>query len=120
MLFRSGLNDNSEEIAKLEAIASVEGLKITAKSSAKKGAITVKWTVEGDDANVDYYEVRRSTKKNSGFGTKPYFTTEKMTYKNTKGLKAGTRYYFKVRAVAEIDGEVYVSDWSNKAYRVAK
>ena len=43
-----------------------------------------------------------------------------MTYKNTKGLEAGTRYYFKVRAVAEIDGEVYVSDWSNKAYRVAK
>ena len=40
---------------------------------------------------------------------------------NTKNLKAGTRYYFKVRAIAyDAEGEKVTSDWSNKAYRIAK
>ena len=49
------------------------------------------------------------------------FTTEKLTYKNTKGLKKGTRYFYKVRAIAYTEEGVKVtSDWSNKAYRIAK
>jgi hypothetical protein len=100
---------------------SVEALKITAKSSVKKGSITVKWSVEGDTDAVEGYEVFRSVKKNSGFGTKPFYTTTKTSYKNTKNLKAGTRYFFKVRAFATTEEGVKVySDWSNKAYRVAK
>jgi len=102
-----------------DAAYSVEALKITAKSSAKKGSITVKWTVEGDTDAVEAYEIWRSTKKNSGF--KKMFTTEKTSYKNTKNLKKGTRYYFKVRAIAyTAEGEKVKSDWSNKAYRIAK
>jgi len=107
------------EVAMAEAAESVESLKITAKSSAKKGSITVKWTVKGDTAAVQGYEIWKSTKKNSGF--KKMFTTEKTSYKNTKGLKKGTRYYYKVRAIAyDVDGNKVKSDWSNKAYRVAK
>ena len=66
--------------------------------------------------------VYKSTKKNSGYGATPYFITKKgaMQYKNTKELKKGTRYYYKVRAYVEIDGVKYYSDWSNKAYRKAK
>jgi len=101
--------------AKIEA---VEALKITAGSSAKKGSITVKWTVEGETDAVEGYEIWRSTKKNSGF--KKMFTTTKTSYKNTKNLKKGTRYYFKVRAIAYVGAEKVKSDWSNKAYRVAK
>ena len=98
----------------------VEALKITAKSTAKKGSITVSWTVKGNAAAADGYRVYRSTKKNSGFGTKPLFTTTKQTYKNTKNLKKGTRYYYKVRAYKVVDGKTYFSDWSNKAIRIAK
>lgn len=102
----------------LNATASVEELKITAKSSAKKGSITVKWTVKGDASAVDGYEVWKSTKHSKGY--KKAFTTKKQSYKNTKGLKKGTRYYYKVRAYKMVDGKKITSDWSNKARRVAK
>ena len=101
-------------------VKAVESLKITASSVAGKGYIKVKWTVKGDSAAADGYQVYRSTKRNSGFGTKPYFTTKNKTYKNTKSLKKGTRYYYKVRAYKVVDGKKVYSDWSNKAYRIAK
>ena len=62
--------------------------------------------------------VYKSTKANKGF--KKAFTTSNMTYKNTKGLKKGTRYYYKVRAYKVVEGVTYYSDWSNKAFRIAK
>ena len=99
-------------------IKAVEGLKLKANSTATKGAITVKWTVTGDAAAADGFQVWKSTKMNSGF--KKAFTTTKTSYKNTKGLKKGTRYYYKVRAYKVVDGKNVYSDWSNKAYRVAK
>ena len=104
------------------AIKAVESLKITASSVAAKGSITVKWKVDGDYSVADGMRVYKSTKKNSGYGATPYFITKKgaTQYKNTKELKKGTRYYYKVRAYVEIDGVKYYSDWSNKAYRIAK
>lgn len=96
---------------------SVKSLKITAKSTAKKGSITVTWTVKGS-ADIDGYEVWKSTKHSKGY--KKAFTTKKQTYKNTKGLKKGTRYYYKVRAYKMVEGKKITSDWSNKARRVAK
>ena len=113
----------AEAQLKANEIKAVESLKITASSTAKKGSITVKWTVKGDVAAADGYEVFRSVKKNSGFTNKAFYTTDKNTkksYKNTKSLKKGTRYYYKVRAYKVVDGVKYYSDWSNKAYRVAK
>ena len=104
-----GLNNNPAD--------AVEALKITAKSTAKKGSITVKWTVKGE-ADIDGFEVWKSTKHSKGY--KKAFTTTKKTYKNSKGLKKGTRYYYKVRAYKVIDGVKVTSDWSNKARRVAK
>ena len=98
--------------------AAVKGLKLTTKSSAKKGSITVKWTVKGDASVADGYQVWKSTKQSKGY--KKAITTAKKSYKNTKGLKKGTRYYYKVRAYKVVDGKNVYSDWSNKAYRVAK
>ena len=126
MLVDSLAYDNlidAEEALGENAIAAVEALKITASSVAKKGSITVKWTVKGDTSVADGFQVYRSLKMNSGFGTKAFFTTTdntKRTYKNTKSLKKGTRYYYKIRAYKVVDGKTYYSDWSNKAYRIAK
>lgn len=109
----------AEKALKVELAYSVESLKITASSTVKKGSITVKWTVKGDTTGVEGYEIWKSTKKNSGY--KKAFTTTKMSYKNSKGLKKGTRYFYKVRAIAyNAEGAKIKSDWSNKAYRVAK
>jgi len=113
-----GLNDKSEEIAKIEAIASIEGLKIKASSTKGKGWIKVTWKVTGETDAVEGYQLYKSTKAHSGY--KKCITTTKTSFKNTKNLKAGTRYYYKVRAYGEVDGVTYYSDWSNKANRVAK
>lgn len=100
----------------------VESLKITASSKAAKGSMTINWKVKGDASGVEAFEIWKSTKKSSGF--KKSFTTtngEKRSYKNTKELKKGTRYYYKVRAIAyDANGKKITSDWSNKAYRIAK
>ena len=103
---------------KIDTENAVESLKLIAKSSAKKGSITVKWTVKGDASAADGYQVWKSTKQSKGY--KKAITTAKKSYKNTKGLKKGTRYYYKVRAYKVVDGKKVYSDWSNKAYRVAK
>ena len=109
------------ESFKQEIISSVEALKITASSSAAKGSMTIKWRVVGDTSGVEAFEIWKSTKKSSGF-KKSFTTTDgtKRTYKNTKELKKGTRYYYKVRAYKVVDGKTYFSDWSNKAIRIAK
>ena len=117
---KAGLGSYLYKLDKFEemSIAAVKGLKLTAKSSAKKGSITVKWTVKGDASAADGYQVWKSTKQSKGY--KKAITTTKKSYKNTKGLKKGTRYYYKVRAYKVVDGKNVYSDWSNKAYRVAK
>ena len=69
----------AEAVVAAEKIEAVEALKITASSKATKGAITVKWTVKGDDSAVEGYEIWKSTKKNSGF--KKAFTATKISYK---------------------------------------
>ena len=118
LLYAEAQVAEEKEAAKAELIASVEGLKIKANSSAKKGSITVKWTVTGDDSNVEKYQVYKSTKAQKGY--KKAITTTKTSFKNTKNLEKGTRYYYKVRAYVTVDGVKYYSDWSNKANRIAK
>ena len=113
-LTKTAYNDVSAKDAK----NTVEAVKITASSSAAKGAITVKWTIKGSKSACKGFQIWRSSKKSSGF--KKMFTTYKYSYKNTKALKKGVRYYYKVRAYnRDADGKLLFSKWSNTAYRIA-
>ena len=116
-----GGETEAEKIARLKK--GVQNTTIKAKSTAGKGYIKVTWTKSKGYA-VDKYQIFRSTKRYSGFGNKAFFTTKQggLTgwYKNTKQLKKGTRYYYKVRGVRTLDGETVYTQWSTKAWRVAK
>jgi hypothetical protein len=107
-----------------EALSPFEGLekfKARSKMTTLKGkkAIKLTWSVpEGVD--YDGFEVFRSTKRYSGFGAKPFWTTTKTSYTNNKGLEEGKTYYYKVRAFKVVNGEKVYSDWSLNAWRTVE
>lgn len=115
------LEQQEKDIAKLKA--GVEGSTIKLRSKlTKTGKIRLEWS-KSKGYKVDYYEVFRSVKKNKGYGKKAFFSTKdgaKKFYINTKELKKGTRYYYKVRGVRVVAGEKVYTKWSNKAWRMVK
>lgn len=99
-------------------IAGVEATTIKVSSALGKGYIILDWK-KSAGYKVDYFEIYRST-KSGNYNTTPFFTTangSKDTYKNTKSLKKGTRYYYRVRGVRTFDGKKYYTKWSNQAIR---
>lgn len=92
-------------------------IKAAAKVSKKEKCIQVSWKKSGS-VKVSYYEVFRSTHKNSGYGTKPSYKKaakgkQSGQYKDRKGLKKGKTYYYKVRGVRTIGGKKIYTKWSN-------
>ena len=112
----------TEEKEIIAAVESVEKGDFKTKSKAVKRngkkVIKLTWNVP-EDVQFDGFEIYRSTKKNSGYGTEPFFTTTKTSYTNTKNLKAGKTYYYKVRAFVVINGEKVYTEYSLKAWRKA-
>ena len=98
----------------------VENTSITLESKLTKNKkILLSWT-KSRGYKVDRFEIYRSVKKNSGYGKKAFFATgngEVSTYLNTKNLRTGKTYYYKLRGVRIIDGQKYYTQWSNKAWR---
>ncbi|MGN0659800.1 MAG: hypothetical protein ACI4LA_09345, partial [Emergencia sp.] len=88
--------------------------------SRGKGWIRI-WYRKSAGYKVDYYEVWRSKGDKKHFGTSAFYTTRKngLTgwYRNTKSVKKGVRYYYKVRGVRIIDGQKYYTQWSKTIYR---
>ena len=98
----------------------VENTSITLKSKLTKNKkILLSWT-KSRGYKVDRFQIYRSVKKNSGYGKKAFFATkngEVSTYLNTKNLRTGKTYYYKLRGVRTIDDKKYYTQWSNKAWR---
>ena len=110
-----------DNAALIEAVKNTKLIARSAMSTAKgKKAVKVSWHAEdGSDLEFDGYEVFRSLRRYSGFGTKPIFKTANEKYYNT-AIKKGNKYYYKVRAYKVIDGEKVYTDWSTKAWRTVK
>lgn len=113
---------NETEPTAEEILAALAGQELVARSKIVKmkdgrKAIRITWY----DANekmmeFDGVEIFRSTKRNSGYGKKPIFTSKTDKYYNTS-IKAGTTYYYKVRGYVTIDGKKYYTAYSLKAIR---
>lgn len=110
----SGFDTPEErEARKAEIIVGVEGTGIkSVKLTATGKKVRADWVKEGSGYAFDYYQVWRSTKKNSGY--KKIFTTtdaRKCYYVNSKDVKKSTTYWYKVRGVREIDGELVYGEF---------
>ena len=110
----------AETQVKADIIKSTESLKISVSTKLYKGSkIRVNWKVkDGDASYITGYQVYKSKKAQSGYTIMG--KTTKTYMDNKKNLKKGTRYYYKVRAYVDVDGERYYSDWSNKGNRIYK
>lgn len=109
------------KLANKYEINSTESLKlsVSTKLYKKSNKIRVNWKVkDGDASYIDGYQVYKSTKAQKNY--KYMGKTKKSYMDNKKNLKKGTRYFYKVRAYVEIDGQKYYSDWSNKGNRIYK
>ena len=98
-------------------------MKLTLRSSQirlknRKKAIKLIWK-GAEDMKLDGIQIFRSTRRTSGYGKKPLFTTTKDKYYNTS-VKTGTKYYYKVRGFVTIDGEKIYTQYSTKAWRTVK
>ncbi|MCI6013048.1 MAG: SH3 domain-containing protein [Firmicutes bacterium] len=110
--------------------AQTEGIRLGIQNTAieasscltETGKIRLDWS-KSPGYRVDYYEIFRSSERYSGFGSRPYFTTSGGSvtwYINSKGLQAGTTYYYKIRGVRIVEGEKVCTQWSNKTWRTVK
>ena len=83
-----------------------------------KGSFKVSFVAPALDGIVNY-EIQRATDKEFTKSLKTY-TTSKLTLTNSKNLKKGTKYYFRVRANVQLsDSSVVATDWSNVRYTKA-
>jgi uncharacterized protein YkwD len=83
--------------------------KITQIKSSTQKSMTVKWN--GGSADVSKYQIQVSRKKNMKSAV--YYTAKaKDKMKIIKKLKAGTRYYVRIRAVNQVNSLNYYSSWS--------
>ena len=106
-------------IAIIESQQLVARSKVTTSPNGKKAILITWYDKNGNEVTFDGVQIFRSTKRNSGYGTKPIFTSVTGKYYNT-AIKAGTKYYYKVRGFVEIDGQKYYTDYSLKAWRTVK
>ena len=109
--------------AQEKLVKGVENTNIDLRSQRTPGGnILLTWAKE-KGYKVDYFEIYRSTKRSGGYGRKAFFRTPNgnwTKYLNTKNIKEGSTYYYKIRGVRIIDGKKYYTEYSTKAWRSVK
>ena len=107
----------------IKAVQGVTGDKFVAKSKLTKlngkKAVRITWNVP-KGMKLDGFHVYKSSKRYSGYGKKPYFTTTKTSYINNKELEDGQTYYYKVRGFKVIKGQTVYTGYSTNAIRTIK
>ena len=111
-------------IAALDSSNLVARSKLITLKNGKK-AVRITWyDKNGNEFDFDGVEIYRSTQRYKGYGLKPFYATKggktEGYYVNTRDLKEGTTYFYKVRGYVEIDGQKYYTDYSLKAIRTIK
>ena len=109
----------TEEEAEIEAVKNFNPKAKSKVVRLKNGKKAVLLTWDKGNVELDGVEIYRSTKRNSGYGKKPIFTTKKDTYCNS-AVKTGKTYYYKLRGFVVVEGVKYYTGFSNKAYRTVK
>lgn len=89
----------------VKAPAAVTGLKV---SSIAYDSVKLTWT---KSENATGYDVYRSTKKSSGYSKVNKTPVTSMSF-NSKSLKTGTKYYYKVKALRTEGTETAESGYS--------
>ena len=87
------------------------------KAATGKGKVTIKWS---NKAYADGYVIYRSIAKTKGFKKVITTSSSKSSFVNKKGLKAGKRYYYKVRGYVEINGKKVYTKYSSTVSAVVK
>ncbi|MGN0736286.1 MAG: hypothetical protein ACI4LP_10825 [Anaerovoracaceae bacterium] len=101
-----------------DMVKKVKSQKITGvKAVAGKGKVTIKWS---NEAYADGYVIYRSTAKTKGFKKVITTSSSKSSFVNKKGIKAGKRYYYKVRGYVEINGKKIYTKYSSTVSAVVK
>lgn len=98
-------------------INGVRNTTVNLKSTKGTGYVKVTWN-RSPGFKVNGYQVYRSTKRVGGYTKIATYKVQNYC-KNTKNLKKGTTYYYKVRGYRVINGKPYYTKWSNIIYRRA-
>ena len=109
-------------VAETAAAIKAVKIKLTTKLTKTKGksSITLTWKLSKRNVKFDGYDIRRSVKKSSGYGKRAFALTKKAKYINSRSLKKGKTYYYKVRAYKLVDGNKVYTKWSNKSWKTVK
>ena len=106
------LDKQAQRLKKLEKGVKKTKLKLNV-SVTSKGNMKLTWK-KSKGYSIDYYQVYRAVKK-KGFGKKAFYqnSSDIRKYINTKNLKQGKRYYYKVRGVRLVGDKLVYTGWSN-------
>ena len=119
----SALDKDAKTAKAAKLIAGVEKTTVvSAKATELSGQqIKVEWKKKNSGYDVDYYQVYRSTKQTSGF--KKIYTTKDSKEKsviNFRDVNPNTTYWYKVRGVREINGELIYTPYTKISVKTKK